>query len=89
MRLVCALVPVPRVFAVAFPAMQVGVDPRRLLSGLVILRDVVSAIKVPLGIPPQSLQQAGQASPAEHVAIRNHQLDLTIPPAGLVVLELK
>ena len=61
MRLVCALVPVPRVFAVAFPAMQVGVDPRRLLSGLVILRDVVGAIKVPLGIPPQSLQLAGLA----------------------------
>ncbi|ADW67251.1 GH39 family glycosyl hydrolase [Granulicella tundricola] len=37
----------------------------------------------------KQLQQAGQASPAEHVAIRNHQLDLTIPPAGLVVLELK
>ncbi len=50
-----ALIPVPRVFPVTLPAMQVGVDPRRLLSGHVILRDVVRAIKVPPGIPPESL----------------------------------
>jgi xylan 1,4-beta-xylosidase len=35
------------------------------------------------------LRQAGMAAPAEHQTIRNHQLDLSVPPQGLVVVELK
>jgi len=61
MGLVRTLVPVSRVFRVPFPAMQVGVDPSRLLTCLLILGDVVSAVKISLGIPPKSLQQRRQA----------------------------
>ena len=61
MGLVRPLVPVACVFRIAFPAMQVGVDPGRLLPGLLVLRNLVSAVKIPFGIPPKRFQQGRQA----------------------------
>ena len=57
MRLVRPLVPVPRVLRIAFPTMQVSMNPSSLLAGCVILGNVMRAIEVSPGIPPQSLEQ--------------------------------
>jgi hypothetical protein len=61
MGLMCSLVPVAGVLRIPFPAMQVGMDPGRLLPGRVLLGNVVGAIEIPPGIPPKSLQQWRQA----------------------------
>jgi hypothetical protein len=58
--LVGTLVPVGCVLGVTLPTMQISVDPGRFLIGGVFLRDVVRAIEVSLGVPPESLQQGGQ-----------------------------
>jgi len=61
MRLVRPLVPVPRVLRIAFPAMQIGMNPSRLLAGRIILGNVMGAIEISPGIPPQSLEQGRYA----------------------------
>jgi hypothetical protein len=64
-----AFVPISRVFRVALPTVQVGMDPGRLLPRFV-LRNLVSAVKVALGIPPKGLQQRGQACRGHRIALR-------------------
>jgi hypothetical protein len=71
MGLVRTFVPVPRVVWIPFSAMQVGMDPSRLLPRLFVLGDVVSAVKISLGIPPKSLQQRGQTCRGGSLAQRS------------------
>jgi hypothetical protein len=54
--LVGTFVPVPGILMISLFAMEVGMDPSRFLPLLLVLRDFVSAIEIPLGIPPEGLQ---------------------------------
>jgi len=74
MGLVGTFVPVPSVVRVPFSAMQVGMDPSRLLPGLLLLGDVVSAVKISLCIPPEGLQQRRQARRGHSLAQRSTEL---------------
>jgi len=71
MRLVRPLVPVPGVLRIPFPAVEIGMNPSRLLSGRVILGNVMGAIKISPGIPPQSLEQRRQACRRHPLAQRS------------------
>ena len=55
------LVPVSRVLRVPFPAVEIGMNPRRFLSGRLLLGNVMSAIEISPGIPPKSLEQRRKA----------------------------
>jgi hypothetical protein len=59
--LVGALIPVACILVIPLFAMQVGMNPRRFLSLLLVLGDFVSPIEIPLGVPPESLQKGRQA----------------------------
>jgi hypothetical protein len=37
--------------------MEVGMNPSRFLPRLVVLGDIMGAIEIPPGIPPESLEQ--------------------------------
>ena len=54
--LVGTLVPVPGILMISLFAVQVGMDPRRFLPLLLVLRDFVSPIEISLGVPPKGLQ---------------------------------
>ena len=54
--LVGTLVPVSGILVISLFAMQVGMDPSRFLPLLLVLRDFVSPIEIPLGVPPKGLQ---------------------------------
>jgi len=73
-RLVRAFIPVARIFLVAFPAMEVGMNPSRFLPRLVILGDVMGAIEISPGIPPESLEHVRQARRGYRFAQRGTEL---------------
>jgi hypothetical protein len=59
--LVGTLVPVSGILVISLFAMQVGMDPSRFLSLFLVLRDFMSPIEIPLGVPPKGLQERRQA----------------------------
>jgi hypothetical protein len=59
--LVRAFIPIACVLFVPFLAVEIGMNPSPFLSRFLFLGDLVSAVKISLGIPPQSLEQGRQA----------------------------
>jgi hypothetical protein len=54
--LVGTLVPVAGILVISLFAMQVGMNPRPFLALLLALRDFMSSVEIPLGIPPKGLE---------------------------------
>jgi hypothetical protein len=50
--LVRTLVPIACIVRIPLFAMQIGMDPSRLLPRIIVLGDVMSTIEISLGIPP-------------------------------------
>ena len=71
MGLVRTLVPVSRVLLISLPAVEIGMNPRRLLSGRVVLGNVMGAVEISPGVPPQSLEQGRQARRRHPLAQRS------------------
>jgi hypothetical protein len=69
--LVRTLVPISRVLRVPLPAMEIGMNPSRFLSGRVVLGNVMGTIEIPPGIPPKSLEQGRQARRRHPLAQRS------------------